>query len=69
MVSVAKALSDSPFRNKVVFGQDDAYPRFASIMDHYGYDWEAFLVHTEDHYILSTFHVTGKRLDDDEMRQ
>ena len=30
-------------------------------MDQYGYDWETFEVHTEDHYILTTFHVTGKR--------
>ena len=29
-------------------------------MDQYGYDWEAFKVHTEDHYILTTFHVLGK---------
>ena len=30
-------------------------------MDHWGYTWEAFEVHTEDHYILTTFHVTGTK--------
>ena len=29
-------------------------------MDNFGYDWEAFKVHTDDHYILSTFHILGK---------
>ena len=29
-------------------------------MDEFGYDWEAHKVHTEDHYILTTFHVLGK---------
>ena len=29
-------------------------------MERYGYDWEAFKVHTEDHYILTTFHILGK---------
>ena len=29
-------------------------------MDKFGYDWEAFKVHTDDHYILSTFHILGK---------
>lgn len=32
----------------------------ADVMTKYGYDWEAIKVHTEDHYILSTFHVLGK---------
>ena len=36
------------------------YPRFSSLMDTYGYDWEAIKVHTEDKYILSTFHILGK---------
>jgi len=36
------------------------YPRFADLMSGFGYDWEAVKVHTEDHYILSTFHVLGK---------
>ena len=30
-------------------------------MDEFGYDWEAFKVHTEDHYILTTFHILGKK--------
>ena len=36
------------------------YPRFAAEMDKFGYVWEAVKVHTEDHYILTTFHVKGK---------
>ena len=40
---------------------DDQYPRFADVMNEYGYDWEAFKVHTDDHYILTTFHILGKR--------
>ena len=36
------------------------YPRMADVMTKYGYDWEAIKVHTDDHYILSTFHVLGK---------
>ena len=28
-------------------------------MDHWGYTWEPIEVHTEDKYILTTFHVTG----------
>ena len=66
MVSIATALTETPFWNKVVSGQDESYPRFASIMDWYGYDWETFEVHTEDHYIITTFHVTGKRSQSDE---
>ena len=37
------------------------YPRFSDLMDKWGYDWEAFKVHTDDHYILSTFHILGKK--------
>ena len=37
------------------------YPRFADVMDKFGYDWEAVKVLTEDHYILSTFHILGKK--------
>ena len=36
------------------------YPRFSNLMDQFGYDWEAVKVHTEDKYILSTFHILGK---------
>ena len=36
------------------------YPRMAEVMTKFGYDWEAIKVHTDDHYILSTFHVLGK---------
>ena len=41
--------------------QANEYSRFASLMDNFGYEWEAFKVHTEDHYILSTFHILGKK--------
>ena len=37
------------------------YPRFGEMMDKWGYDWEAYTVHTDDQYILSTFHILGKR--------
>ena len=36
------------------------YPRFAAVMEQWGYDWEAHKVHTDDHYILTTFHILGK---------
>ena len=45
-----------------VFAQaytDVEYPRMAEVMEKYGFDWEAHKVHTEDHYILTTFHVLG----------
>lgn len=29
-------------------------------MNNFGYEWEAHKVHTEDHYILTTFHILGK---------
>ena len=35
------------------------YPRFADLMDQWGYDWEAYKVTTDDHYILTTFHILG----------
>ncbi len=43
-----------------VASQNDSYPRFEAVMDKWGYDWEAHKVTTEDDYILTTFHVTGK---------
>ena len=33
------------------------YQRFSDIMDKWGYDWQAHKVHTEDKYILTTFHI------------
>jgi len=36
------------------------YPRFADLMDQWGYDWEAHKVTTDDNYILTTFHILGK---------
>ena len=38
----------------------DKYARFATEMDLYGYTWEAHEVTTDDDYILTTFHITGK---------
>ena len=38
----------------------ELYPRFATAMEKYGYDWEPMTVTTEDDYILTTFHITGK---------
>ena len=36
------------------------YARFAEAMTTYGYDWEPMTVTTEDDYLLTTFHITGK---------
>ena len=36
------------------------YPRMAEVMLKFGFDWEAHKVHTEDHYILTTYHVLGQ---------
>ena len=33
-------------------------------MERYGYTWEPFEVTTEDGYILTTFHITGKQGED-----
>ena len=38
----------------------ETYPRFAAVMDEYGYAWDDIKVHTEDQYILTTFHILGK---------
>ena len=37
------------------------YQRFSDIMDQWGYDWQAHKVHTEDKYILTTFHILSKQ--------
>jgi lysosomal acid lipase/cholesteryl ester hydrolase len=37
------------------------YPRFQAVMDQWGYDWESHQVTTDDDYILTTFHVLGKK--------
>ena len=37
------------------------YPEFASDMDYWGYTWDAHKVKTEDGFILTTFHITGKK--------
>ena len=37
-----------------------SYPRMADVMTKFGYDWEAIKVTTDDDYILTTFHITGK---------
>ena len=36
------------------------YSEFALLMGTAGYSWEAFTMTTEDNYILTTFHITGK---------
>ena len=36
------------------------YGRFREVMDYYGYQWEDVKVTTEDGYILTMFHITGK---------
>lgn len=35
------------------------YARMTQVMDKFGFDYEAYKVHTDDHYILTTFHVLG----------
>jgi len=40
--------------------QASEYQRFEDLMDYLGYSWEAIKVHTDDKYILTTFHVTGR---------
>ena len=39
------------------------YPEFAYEMDYYsgGYKWEPHEVTTEDGYILTVFHITGRK--------
>ena len=41
-------------------GLSEQYPRFADVMEQWGYDWEAHKVHTDDKYILTTFHILGR---------
>ena len=36
------------------------YPQFAAFAAYWGYEWEPIKVNTEDGYILTTFHLTGK---------
>ena len=43
------------------YASTESYPRFEALMDKFGYEWEAIKVTTEDDYILSTFHVLGKK--------
>ena len=46
-------------QSNAVMHKESEYPDFAKLMDKWGYDWEAFKVHTEDRYIISTFHILG----------
>ena len=39
---------------------EPTYDRFSTVMDKWGYTWEPVEVHTDDDYILTTFHITGK---------
>ena len=48
----------SAFAQSIV--DDLKYPTYAALMRYYGYTWEAFTLTTEDDYILTTFHITGK---------
>ena len=41
-------------------GKDVEYASFAKVMNTWGYDWEPVEVVTDDGYILTTFHITGK---------
>ena len=34
--------------------------RWADMMARYGYDWEAYDVTTDDHYIIKTYRILGK---------
>ena len=36
------------------------YPEFANNMAKWGYTWDAHKVQTDDGFVLTTFHVTGK---------
>jgi len=38
----------------------EKYPRWASIMDQYGFTWDSVEVTTDDGYILALFHITGQ---------
>jgi hypothetical protein len=40
--------------------EEARYPLFAAQMKEWGYTWDPLTVTTEDGYILTTFHVTGK---------
>ena len=61
MEAAANATAASPMQSTHFYlSESTDYPRFADTMDKYGYDWEAYKVHTEDHYILTTFRVLGK---------
>ena len=44
--------------------QKTKYADWSDVMDQYGYSWEPFEVTTEDGYILTTFHITGKQGED-----
>ena len=41
--------------------QRQKYASWASVMDTWQYSWEPFEVITDDGYILTTFHITGKQ--------
>ena len=54
-------LIGSTMADAIVTQQASEYPRFEAFMDQWGYDWEPHQVTTEDDYILTTFHVLGKK--------
>ena len=41
--------------------QREKYAKWNDVMDMWGYTWEPYEVTTDDGYILTTFHITGKK--------
>jgi len=37
------------------------YPEFAFDMEYWGYTWDAHKIKTDDGFVLTTFHITGKK--------
>ena len=42
------------------YTEKDEYPEFDSTMQKFGYQWEPIKVQTEDGWVLSIVHVTGR---------
>jgi len=54
-------LSNAAILTQAASSATGDYQAFSDIMDRWGYDWQAHKVHTEDKYILTTFHVLGNQ--------
>ena len=54
--------SNTLFRETPTVSVQDStdYPEFAQDMAKWGYTWDAHKVETDDGFVLTTFHVTGK---------